>query len=173
MLAPELVPDNDYQHKTIVGLKVTTDDGTEYILGRGGRYDGLSLLMTDMEIPAMKITIDLDRVLTATRTQRLEIPKERIPQIFLAQLGDEAKKKALSIREELHKEGITTVEHFGKDSIREQLEQAVRLGVKYTCILGQKEIIDGTILIRDMDGGLQEEVPINNLVDELKKRILD
>lgn len=171
MLSPELVPIEDYYQKTLVALQVTTSDGTIYILARGGRFDHIADDVIDQEIPAMKMIIDLDKCLTASRTERLEIPAERTPQVFFAQLGDDAKKKALSLREDLHAAGIKTAEHFGQDSLKAQLEQATKLKVKYTCILGQKEIMDGTILIRDMDGGIQEEVALDKLVTELKKRL--
>lgn len=171
LLSPELVPTDNYYLKTQIALKVTTEDGTTYILAQGGRYDGLAADSIDMELPAVNMIIDLDRCLTATRTAKLKIPKERTAQVFLAQLGDDAKKKALSLREDLHAEGIQTIEHFGQDSLKKQLEEAVAAKVAYTCILGQKEILDGTILVRDMEGGIQEEIPLDKLVSELKKRL--
>lgn len=171
MLAPELVPHDEYIQKTLVSIKVTLDSGNTYILAKGGRYDGLALEMSDQDIPAMKMSINLDDVLRAIRSQNVKIPVERLPQVFLAQLGDEAKKKALVLRETLHAAGIKSFEHFGKDSLKDQLEMAMKMGVKYTCVLGQKEILDGTILIRDMDGGNQEAIPRDRLVPELKKRL--
>jgi histidyl-tRNA synthetase len=171
MLSPELVPMNEYRHQTIVSVKVTTETGTEYVLASGGRADGLGEDMLDMNIPMMNMSIDLDKCLSAVRTAKMEIPEKRVPQIFMAQLGDAAKKRALSLREEVHAAGISTSEHYGQDSLKKQLEEAVELKVKYTCILGQKEILDGTILIRDMEGGIQEEVPLDKLVSELKKRL--
>jgi len=171
LLSPELVPTNEFRHQTIVAVKAITEDGTEYILAKGGRADNLAADSIDMEVPMMSMMVDLDKCMSAVRTAKMEIPEERLPQIFMAQLGDDAKKRSLSLREELHAEGILTVEHYGQDSLKKQLEQAVELGVKYTCILGQKEILDGTILVRDMDGGIQEEVPLDKLVSELKKRM--
>lgn len=170
-LAPELIPPMDeYMQKTLFAIKVTLENGTSYVLARGGRYDGLPVI-DQMDIPAMKMFIELDYCLKAIRSQNMSIPAERLPQIFLAQLGDEAKKKCLALREQLHEAGIKTFEHFGKDNLKDQLEQAMALGVKYTCVLGQKEILDKTILIRDMDGGIQEEIPQDKLVPELKKRL--
>lgn len=171
LLAPELIPFNEYDQKTVTALQVTTEEGVKYILAHGSRYDGLAQKLVDEDIPSMRMTIDLDRCLTAIRTLKMQIPEKRLPQVFFAQLGDEPKKKALSLREELHAAGIKTVEHFGRDSLKQQLEQATNLGVKITCILGQKELLDGTILIRDMDGGIQEEVPIDKLIPEIKKRL--
>lgn len=171
LLSPELVPMKEYRHQTIIAIQATTEDGTEYILAKGGRADGLAADSVDVEVPMMNMMIDLDKCISAVRTAKMEIPSQRLPQIFMAQLGDDAKKRSLSLREELHSQGIKTVEHYGQDSLKKQLEQAVELGVKYTCILGQKEILDGTILIRDMDGGIQEAVPLDKLVSELKKRL--
>jgi len=170
-LSPELVPPLDeYMHKTLFSIKVTLDNGTVMELARGGRFDGLPVA-DQKDFPAMKMTVFLDQCIKAVRQGNMPIPQERLAQVFLAQLGDEAKKKCLGLREELHQAGIRTVEHFGKDSLKDQLEQAMKLGVKYTCVLGQKEIIDKTIMIRDMDGGIQEEIPFTKLVPELKKRL--
>jgi len=171
LLSPELIPYNDYHQKTLTGLQVTTEEGTKYILAHGGRYDGLSPSISDREISAMHMTVDLDMCLTAVRNMGMKIPEARKPQIFLAQLGEDAKKRALALREEMHAAGITTVEHYGQDSLKNQLEEATSLGVKITCILGQKEILDGTILVRDMEGGNQEEIPLDRLEAELKKRL--
>jgi histidyl-tRNA synthetase len=170
-LSPEIIPPLDeYMQKTVFSIKVALDNGTIIELARGGRFDGLSVI-EQKDIPAMKTVIFLDNCLKAVRQQNMPLPAERLPQVFLAQLGDEAKKKCLAMREELHMAGIKTVEHFGKDSLKDQLEQAMKLGVKYTCVLGQKEILDKTIMIRDMDGGIQEEIPMDKLVPELKKRL--
>lgn len=60
--------------------------------------------------------------------------------------------------EELRRAGFQIREAFTKDSLRSQLEIANRMGVKFSLILGQKEIMDKTILIRDMESGIQEVV---------------
>lgn len=170
-LSPEIIPPLDeYMQKTVFSIKVSLENGSIIELARGGRFDGLSVI-EQKDIAAMKMTVFLDNCLKAVRQQNMPLPAERLPQVFLAQLGDEAKKKCLAIREELHLAGMKTVEHFGKDSLKDQLEQAMKLGVKYTCVLGQKEILDKTIMIRDMDGGIQEEIPIDKLIPELKKRL--
>ena len=67
--------------------------------------------------------------------------------------------------------GFNVRQAFTKDSLKGQLEEANRIGAKYTLILGQKEIIDGTIMIRDMDGGIQEIVDYQKVISELKKRM--
>ena len=58
-----------------------------------------------------------------------------------------------------------------KESLSAQLKVANKLAVRFTLILGQKEVLDGTIIIRDMDSGSQEIVDIKKLEKELAKRI--
>ena len=73
---------------------------------------------------------------------------------------------------ELRKQGVKTREAFNKKSLTEQLEIANRLKVKYALILGQKEIMDGTIIIRDMESGIQEIIDLEKVVPEIKRRLL-
>ena len=91
--------------------------------------------------------------------------------IFLAQLGQEARRKALVLFEDLHRAGFKVAESFSKSGVKPQLEVADRLGAKICLIIGQKEIIDGTVMIRDMDGGIQEVVDYKKIIPEIKKRL--
>jgi histidyl-tRNA synthetase len=72
--------------------------------------------------------------------------------------------------EELRKAGFKIRQSFTKDSLKTQLEEADRVGAKYTLILGQKELLDGTIILRDMESGTQEVVDYKKIVFELNKR---
>jgi len=60
---------------------------------------------------------------------------------------------------------------LAKSGLKPQLEMANKLGVKCTLVIGQKELIDGTIMIRDMEGGVQEVVDIKKVVPEIQKRL--
>ena len=73
--------------------------------------------------------------------------------------------------ENLRKAGIEVKSSFGRDSIKSQLRIAHRLGVKYTLIFGQKEALEGTIILREMDTGIQETLLLTKVVDEMKKRL--
>jgi histidyl-tRNA synthetase len=60
---------------------------------------------------------------------------------------------------------------MSKKGLKDQLELANKKGVKYVVILGQKEISDGTVLIRDMESGVQEVVDFRKIKTELRKRL--
>mgnify|MGYP000681002941 CR=1 FL=1 len=60
---------------------------------------------------------------------------------------------------------------MGKDSIKAQLKEADRLGAGMTVIIGQKEVYESTVLIRDMKTGVQDVIPSSEIVDELIRRL--
>ena len=62
-------------------------------------------------------------------------------------------------------------ESISKHSIKSQMKNADKLGVKLTLILGQKEALDNEIIIRDMTSGVQETVPLAKLMGEVKRRL--
>jgi histidyl-tRNA synthetase len=156
-----LVRGLDYYTRTVFEIRSTDKDGKNYSLGGGGRYDRLIENLGGEATPAIGFALGLDRVvLEMKRTQ---------PKVFLAQLGDMAKKKSLRLFSELEKNGVLLAESFGRGSLKSQLRVANRLGVEITIIIGQKEALDETAIIKDMISGTQETVTQEKLVDSVKK----
>jgi len=77
----------------------------------------------------------------------------------------------MQLFDKLRAEKIKVAESFTKDSLKNQLELANRVGARYVLIIGQKEVVDGTILIRDMESGVQEVVDLNKTISEIKKKL--
>jgi histidyl-tRNA synthetase len=73
--------------------------------------------------------------------------------------------------EEFRRAGITVAESFGRDSIKAQLRVADRIGAEWVLILGQKEALDGSIILREMSSGAQEIVPQEKIIEIVKKRL--
>ena len=94
-----------------------------------------------------------------------------MPEIFLAQIGQQGKVQAMKLFEKFRKEGVGAYENFSKDSLKAQLDQANKLGVKYTLIVGQKEVLDGTVLVRDMESGVQEIINSDKVTSEMRKKL--
>ena len=140
-------------------------------LGGGGRYDGLVEQMGGRPTAACGFGLGIERTILKIKEKNIPLKQDEKGDIFLAQLGEQARRKAMSLFEELRRSGISIRQAFTKDSLKAQLEVANRLGVKYSLILGQKEIMDGTILIRDMESGIQEVIDCKKLVPEIEKRL--
>ncbi|OGY41839.1 MAG: histidine--tRNA ligase [Candidatus Buchananbacteria bacterium RBG_13_36_9] len=140
-------------------------------LGGGGRYDNLVEILGGRSTPAVGASIGLERVILKLKELNIEVPEKEKRDIFVAQLGESAKRKSLLLYEMLRREGLKVAECFAKDGLKTQLEVADKLGVKYTLILGQKELSEGTILLRDMEAGAQETINYNKVIKEVKKRL--
>ena len=82
-----------------------------------------------------------------------------------------AKRKSLKLFEEFREAGISVAESFGRDSLKSPIKNADRFGVKYSLILGQKEALEGTIIIRDMANGKTRSGKLDKVVKEMKKRL--
>lgn len=101
---------------------------------------------------------------------QLRIEKE-VYDIFFAQLGDRAKSRAIKILDELRHSNIKISFNLYKNSLKAQLDIANELKVPYAVILGQKEVQEGTIIIRDMESGIQEIVDQKKIENALKKKL--
>ena len=80
-------------------------------------------------------------------------------------------RKSLKLLEEFRKARIRTAESFGKDSLKAQLNKADKLGAQLTLILGQKEALEGVVIIRNMKTGKQDTVKLEKAVAAVKKKL--
>ncbi|MFA6131816.1 MAG: histidine--tRNA ligase [Patescibacteria group bacterium] len=172
-LDPYLVRGLDYYNRTVFEVWVTGDEGerSQNALGGGGRYDGLIELLGGREgTPACGVALGVERIILAMKELKIQPPAKKID-VFFAQLGDSARRVGLRVFEDFRQSGISVREAFGKGSLKAQLEIANKLNVPYTLILGQKEVLDGTIIVRDMESGAQEIVDAGKIVQIMRKKL--
>ena len=166
-LDPFLVRGLDYYTNTVFEVFAKDDD---LALGGGGRYNKLVELMGGRETPALGGAMGVERIAELMEEEGVELD-DKTKKVFLAQLGDSAKKKAFELFEEFREEGVPVYESMGRDSLKAQMSRADKLGAKYTLILGSQECIKNQIIIREMKSGKQETVSLDTVVKEIKKRI--
>lgn len=173
-LDPHLVRGLDYYTKTVFEIysdQHSPDALRQSAIVGGGRYDALVKLLGGKEAPASGGAGGVERIVSAMKESGRSPLKAREPKVYLAQLGDLPKRKSLKLLEEFRGAGILVAESLGRDSLKVQLARADKVGVEYTLILGQKEALEGSIVIRKMDTGKQEMVKMDNVVREMKKRV--
>ncbi len=161
----------DYYTKTAWEITVKGDKGKLLALGGGGRYDDLSKLLGGRETPAVGFAIGIERVLMKMQKKKVSVGNDKYFDAYIAQLGIEARKKALQLFEELKEEDFLVTENMSKKGLKDQLDLANKKNARYTLIMGQKEISDNTVLLRDMESGVQEIVDYKKIKKELKKRL--
>jgi histidyl-tRNA synthetase len=169
-LDPYLVRGLDYYTKTVFEIFEESEKGRAIgALAGGGRYDNLAKILGGGEVPAVGGAAGVERIIELMKEKQVKLQKERKPRIFLAQIGDLAKKKSLKLIEEFRREKIPVYESLGKDSLKAQMKLADKFGVRYVLIFGQQEALNDEILLRDMETGKQKKLKLKNLIKEIKK----
>lgn len=165
-----LVRGLDYYTHTV--FEVVTGDG-ELSIGGGGRYDELIKLLGGPQTPAIGFAVGVERTIETLKQQRASVPDEVTGELFVVQLGDTAKKKAIKVIDQLDEAGYKVAHALGKDSIKSQLRVANRVGAKLAIIIGEREVHDRSVIIRDLADGSQESVLDKNLLNVIKKKLAE
>ncbi len=138
----------------------------------GGRYDKLVNILGGPKTPATGWSIGVERLILTLKSENIAISEHHgQPKVFITQLGELAKRKSLVLFEDFRKHGIAARASFGRDSIKSQLRIAHRLGIKYTLIIGQKEALEGTVILREIISGVQETIPMEKILDVVKQHL--
>ncbi|MBI2054406.1 MAG: histidine--tRNA ligase [Candidatus Staskawiczbacteria bacterium] len=172
-LNPYLVRGLDYYTKTVFEISENSEEGkAQGSLMGGGRYDGLVKILGGRDTPGCGVAGGSERIVNLIKARKTKLPQaQKDPEIFLAQLGQLAKRKSLKLFEEFRKAKIPVAESFSKDSLKSQLRIADKMKIKYVLIFGQKEALEGFVTLRDMETGVQKEIKLENVVKELKNKI--
>lgn len=169
---PRLVRGLDYYSKTVFEFfPESEEDETQGALGGGGRYDYLVENLGGPETPSVGFACGMDRIVLEMAKQNTKAYIEPVAKVYLVQLGDLAKRKSLKIFDELERSGVMVAESFGKKNLKSQLRLANQKGVSIVLILGQREALDETVILKDMESGSQEVVTFQKVVEEVKKRL--
>ena len=163
-----LVRGLDYYNQTVFEIFTENFDGA---LASGGRYDYLAKMLGGKDVPAVGAAIGLDRVVHIMKKTEVKLPLKQKPKVFFVHVGSLAKKKSLSLIEELKKAGIRIGEALSKGSLKAQLRQADKDGASLALIFGQKEAFEKSIIIRDLATGSQESVLLDRFIKEVKKKL--
>ncbi|MFA5080014.1 MAG: histidine--tRNA ligase [Candidatus Paceibacterota bacterium] len=172
ILDPFLVRGLDYYTKTVFEVEVQDNaGGRQEALAGGGRYDILGKAIAGEVVPACGMAVGVERIIQKMKENNVDVSTKKNIEVFLAQIGPIAKKRGMAIMEEFRRSNMRVAECFSKDSLKFQLAKANKLGIKNVVIIGQKEAIQNIAIIRNMETGKQSEIPQEDIVKEIKKRI--
>ncbi len=167
---PRLVRGLDYYNRTVFEFFSGDKETDIGAIGGGGRYDYLMEMIGGHATPAVGTAVGVERLIAIMRAKDVTVLPRVPKKVFLAHAGTLAKKNAFALREELRKSGICVAEALAKESLGAQLKVADKEGVGIALILGQKEVYEKSVIIRDLAAGTQESILIDKIVEEIKKR---
>lgn len=164
-----LVRGLDYYTRTVFEF-YGAREGAQASVGGGGRYDYLVEQLGGKSTPAVGFGLGLERILLEMDAYQIEAPARQDIKVYVASLGEPARLAAFGLIEELLDSNIGAAGAVDKNGIQTQLGRADKLGVPYAIIIGQKEVFDKTVILRDMASGAQEMVPLEKIASTLQKR---
>lgn len=166
---PKIVRGLDYYTRTV--FEITTNElGSQNAVAAGGRYDGLVKELGGPDTAAVGFAMGIERIVLL---QEKAIPKgfQKKVDVFIAHLGDEARKAAFPLAFNLRENGISVETDYGSKSLKSQMKRADKLGVNFTLIIGEEELQRGVVKVRNMNESKEEDVnleDIGNLSEEFK-----
>jgi histidyl-tRNA synthetase len=141
--------------------------GAQNAVGGGGRYDGLIELLGGHPTPGVGFAGGMERIIWHMKEAGVTVPNKDQVDVFVAQLGPEAKKKCLSLVSTLREKGVHTVGALGEASLKSQMRLADKFEAKYALLLGKIEVKEGTIILRDMRAGKQKQIKIDDAIPQI------
>ncbi len=173
-IKPNIFSNKQYASYTVFEIRkgpLSTDGDSSKsegeLLAYGYRYNHLAKKIGGKrEIPSMGLTIMVKK--SPHTTKKVLVKNIKKPKFYLVQLGPSAKLKALNIVETLRKSKIPVYHSITKDKITGQLNGAEYMKASHVLIMGQKEAIENSIVVRNVTNREQDTVPVDKLAEYLR-----
>lgn len=164
-LNPQVLGSRDcWAHALFEISTVDEESGVRIRFASGGRYDPLAARFAPA--PAAMISV----VCEVRGRSRVKFPERNPPVIYFAHLGTEARRRSLSVLEALRRSNIPVHQSLLCERIGEQMAAARRLAVPYILIMGHKEAVEGTIIVREVASNSQDAIPLPELPQYLRRK---
>lgn len=161
-----LVRGLDYYTRTTFEI-ISSKLGAQDALCGGGRYDKLAETLGGKQTPAVGFAAGLERILIAMDEVDTD-QKIRADKIYLIGLGDAVRPTMLKILGEARKAGLIMEFDSLRRSIKSQMREANKIGASLAIIIGDKELKDKSVQIKDLNNGQQESIPIDSIISYIK-----
>lgn len=171
-LDSRLVRGLDYYTKTAFEIQYAPLGAQSAVAG-GGRYDGLIEEIGGKPTPAVGFAAGLERVLLALEMQNLLPEQESAIDAFVVALGDGAQAAAFSLLARLREAGLSAGMDFSGRSMKAQMKQANKANARYVLILGEDEVRDSVVTLKNMQTSEQQKVAIQEIINTLCAEVKD
>jgi histidyl-tRNA synthetase len=168
--APSLVRGLDYYTRTAFEFTHQLL-GAQSGIGGGGRYDGLMSSLGGQDLSGIGWGLGTDRTLLACEAEGLTPGAGSLVDVFAVPIGDEAKSVLVALSGELRAAGFRVDLAYGNRGLKGAMKAADRSGAPYVLIVGDQEVADGTVVVKDMSAGTQESVSWESVQSLLATRL--
>ena len=161
-----LVRGFDYYTKTAFEI-VSTGLGSQNAICGGGRYDNLIEELGYKPTPSVGFGMGLERLMITLESLGVNIPCNTRPTCYIITTNKKSEEIGLSIANNLRKENIACELDVSRRSIKAQMKTSGKMNAKWTIIIGEEEIQNNMFTVKNMDNSLQEQIPLDKLLEYL------
>jgi len=169
---PNLVRGLDYYTHTAFELMIDNPeyDGAITTLCGGGRYNGLLQLLDGPDETGIGFALSIERLLMALDEEGISLDVSEDFDLFVVTMGEDADRYAVKLINDLRRNGIRVDKDYLNRKIKGQMKQADRLNAKYTVVIGDQELENNEIGVKNMISGETENVQLDELINYFKNR---
>jgi histidyl-tRNA synthetase len=159
-LAPEIISRGTSWSETLFEI-----DGGEKMKAWGSRYSELSKYFFKGNISSMGAVL---RITTEGRETVAPIKAPSTPRFVFVHIGDEAKRESIKMVDHLRRARIPLSQNIGIESLTEQMRLVDEVNPQYVLIMGRKEALDRSVILRERSSHTETFVPLDSLIEHLK-----
>ncbi|QLK85995.1 histidine--tRNA ligase [Staphylococcus sp. 17KM0847] len=162
---PNLVRGLDYYTHTAFEVMMDSSDydGAITTLCGGGRYNGLLELLDGPQQTGIGFALSIERLLLALEAEGIELPMHNHIDLFIATMGQSADNYAVVLLNELRHAGIKADKDYLGRKLKGQMKQADRLAARYTIVIGDQELEQQQVAIKNMTTGESETIKFDDI----------
>ncbi len=161
---PQIVRGLDYYTKTVFEF-VSDAIGSQGTVCGGGRYDGLLEELGGQHTPSLGFGMGLERLQLVMEAQGCNFPEPSRPDLFIVAMGEKATLKAVEIAKDMRDEGFSVVYDLNGRSLRAQMKYSDKLGAKFNVVIGDNEVENKVVSLKDMATGESSEINLDTFVN--------
>ncbi len=154
----------DYYTRTVFEF-VSSGIGAQGTVCGGGRYDNLIAECGGQPTGAAGFAVGIERLLLVLEAQNGEFEKKNERDIYIGAIGQKGLVKGQGIAYRLRQAGVKAECDSVGRSVKAQMKYANKIGAAYSVILGDNEIDNDLVKLKNMETGEEEEVKVSALFD--------
>lgn len=171
-LDPNLVRGLDYYNHTAFEIMSTAEGfGAITTLCGGGRYNGLSEEIGGPSAPGIGFGMSIERLLLALEAEGVPLTNDDALDVYVVTLGDAAKQEGFHILQQLRSSGIRADMDFLDRKMKAQMKSADRLQAKWVTVIGEEEVEQQIVQLKNMAEGSQQSVSVENLIEIIQAEV--
>jgi histidyl-tRNA synthetase len=164
---PRMVRGLDYYTRTTFEF-VHDGLGSQSGIGGGGRYDGLMAELGGQSLPGIGFGLGIDRIVLASQAEGLTVGDPARCDVFCVPLGDAAKDRLVAVAGALRAAGVRVDLAYGGKGLKGAMKAADRSGARLALVLGERDLAEGVVQVKELVSGDQRSVPLPDLVTAVR-----